>query len=116
MKKLIVLIMCLLLVAVSFTGCTYSEGEHYRKFADNHQAGMTKREIYIELGCPDLYKDEQGYFNSETPDFETNILADTSVEWIYKCDAVPRSTGGYVLRIYFDSDGKSTDVWLHTYS
>ena len=119
MKKIIALCLCLLVVVFCFTSCKYlgttEEYELYDRFAQKHNVGMTKQEVFDKLGCPVSYVDNQGSheINSESKEkFETNLFSEESVRWIYKCDADPPSSGYYVLTIDFDSEGKSTEVWL----
>lgn len=118
MKKFMALLICLLLVTVCFTGCKYTGEELYRRFAENHKAGMTKQEVFDELGCPNGYIDIQGnpFSSKTTTDFKANVLSDKSVEWRYECDADHYYTVYHVLIITFDSEGKSVNVYLTSYS
>lgn len=123
MKKIIALCLCFLLFIFCFSGCAYSLSDIpyfrtenvYKRFAENHEVGMTKQEIFDKLGCPVSYVDSQGAhgIDSESREkFETNIFSKDSVTWIYTCDAYPASSGSYKLTINFDTEGKSTYVWI----
>ena len=124
MKKIIALCLCLLVVALCFTGCKYAgrtEGyKLYDKFANNHEAGMTKQEVLDELGLPEWYGNEYGQgfrITAHTPEeYEANILSNQYTKYVYRCLPWAYSTtdsgGFYQLTVYFDSEGKSIEAWM----
>ena len=126
MKRTLALFMCLLLFTLCFTGCDFALREEtriynrYKRFDENHKVGMTKQKVYDKLGCPNSYVDIQGKGHSsskESPeDFEAGIFSEESVEWIYTVNAVPASSGRYILEITFDSEGKSVKSYLRSHS
>ena len=124
MKKIVKLGICLLMLVACLTSCsglldslnTTSNYRLFRDFSQNYEVGMDKQEIFEELGYPVVSIDTDGnrhiqnysYENREA--FKEIIMNINSIEWQYTCYELPDSVNPYCLTVYFDSEGKCTNV------
>ena len=124
MKKIIKLSICFILLVACLTSCTdllnsLNTTSDYRLFSDfykNYEVGMGKQEVFEKLGYPVASIDTDGnrhiqnysYENREA--FKEIIMNSSSIEWQYTCYELPDPANPYCLTVYFDSEGKCTDV------
>jgi outer membrane protein assembly factor BamE (lipoprotein component of BamABCDE complex) len=122
MKKIIILTCCLLVIVVSFTSCakffsdlfTTSDYKLFRNFSQNYKVGMDKQDVFKKLGYPESSTDVDGntqnYKYGDKEAFEEIIMSSNSVEWRYTCHEYSDPANPYSLTVYFDSEGKCTNV------
>ena len=125
MKKIATLSICLLLCITCFTSCGnlitrisdhifYTDSYIlYRNFYENYTVGTDKLDVLKELGYPEAYYDTDGNrFKYDYQDKSNNqaALDDNIVRWYYHCYQYKDPAYPYNLGVYFDSDGKCTNV------
>ena len=121
MKKIFSTIICLLLVLSCLSGCvdslfTTQEFKQYQSFSKNYKVGMKKERVIKRIGYPDSYRDLDGnnyrwnYREDNKEDFQNFAFDDTVSEWHYDCYELSDPANPYRLHVYFDSDGKCTNV------
>ena len=125
MKRIITLSICLLLIVVSLTSCadlfsdlfTTSDYRRFRKFSQNYKVGMDKQDVFEKLGYPESSTDvdskKSNYYDYSYEDREAYkeiIMSSNNVRWFYSCYELPDPANPYSLLVYFDSEGKCTNV------
>lgn len=128
MKKIIKLSICFILLVACLTSCTnpitmledrlfYTKSYVlYRDFHQDYKVGMDKEEVVEQIGYPDRYRDADGnvyrhnYREQEREDFNKGALSDNVVIWSYDCYQLRDPANPYCLKVYFDSEGKCTNV------
>ena len=124
MKKSVKIIICLLLLVTCLTSCSellnsLNTTSDYRLFSDffqNYKVGMDKQEVFEKLGYPVVSIDTDGNKNIQNYSYENReafkeiIMNSNSIEWQYTCYELPDPANPYCLTVYFDSEGKCTNV------
>ena len=124
MKKIIKLT-CLLLVVICLTSCStsvarlfLSDYRLYEFFSLTYREGMDKQDVAEKIGYPgsclmvvdgNVQKQSRYYYGLDDETYYNEFMMNSDCEaWNYSCYHF--SGYPYTLWVYFDSDGKCTDV------